>query len=150
MLDPSAPNPVWVIWPHLSWIERLSFFALCILAVYSFLLALSVLRFHRTTGVLNRAAPIQTSSVDIGKRVRNLQQATLAAFYLFGFVLFESFQSAYRVIENTSIPGGWVVVRNFQIHFAFAGNAFFAFLVCHVIQWFAANRVATMTLQSNS
>ena len=31
LLDPSHPAPIWVIWPNLSLLERLSFLTLCIL-----------------------------------------------------------------------------------------------------------------------
>jgi hypothetical protein len=150
MFDPSSPAPIWVIWPYLSWSERLFFLALCTLGVYSLLLAVTVVRFQRTAGDLNRIASVQKNLLRISKHVRNLQQATLCSFYLFGFVLFAGFQSAYRVLENSSTPLGLIVVRNFQIHFVFAANAFLVFLVFHFIQWFAAKRVSAMGLQSNS
>ena len=86
----------------------------------------------------------------ISKRVKNLQQTTIAAFYLFGLVLFACFQSAYMVAGDSSVPTGWIVVRNFHIHFAFAANAFSVLLVIHIIQWFVANRVSAVSLQSNS
>jgi hypothetical protein len=143
MLDPSHPAPIWLIWPYLSWLERLSFLALCILGAYSLFLAVTVVRFRNT-------APVQDKLVRIRKRVRNLQQATVAAFYLFGFVLFAGFQFAYLTIELSSTPVGLLVVRNFQIHFAFAGNVFLILLIFHFVQWFVANRVGALGLPSNS
>jgi hypothetical protein len=142
-LDARTPAPIWLIWPYLSWLERLSFLAMCILAVYSLLLAVKVVRFRKT-------ARVQENLVRIRKRIRNLQQATVAAFYFFGFVLFAGFQFAYFTIEHSSIPVGLLVVRNFQIHFAFAGNVFLILLIFHFVQWFIANRVGTLDLQSNS
>jgi hypothetical protein len=140
MLDPYRPALIWFIWPHLSWSERLSFLALCILGLYWLFLAVTVVRFQSMAGDLNHAA-VQKSLMRIRKRIGNLQQATLVMFYLFGFVLFLCFQFAYLVLENSSTPLGWIVVRNFQIHFAFAANAFFVFLILQVIQWFVAKRV---------
>jgi hypothetical protein len=98
----------------------------------------------------NRTASVQKNLLRMSKHVRNLQQATLFSFYLFGFVLFAAFQSAYRVLENSSTPVGLIVVRNFQIHFVFAAKAFLVFLVFQFIQWFTAKRVSAMGLQSNS
>ena len=74
LLDPSHPAPIWVIWPNLSLLERLSFFTLCILSVYSLFLAATVLRLLNTTSD-------QENRERISKRVRNLRQATIAAFY---------------------------------------------------------------------
>ena len=141
MLDASHPAPIWLIWPNLSWLERFSFLSLCILALYSLCFAVTIVRSQNT-------APIQENLVRIRKRVRNLQQATVAAFYFFGFVLFAGFQFAYFTIEHSSTPVGFIVIRNFQTHFAFAGNVFVILLIVHFVQWFIANRVGALGLQS--
>ena len=143
MLDPSHPAPIWVIWPYLSWLERLSFLALCVVCVYSAFLAVRVAQFRNDPSA-------QENLVRIRKRVGNLQQATVAAFYLFGFVLFAGFQFAYFTIEHSSTPAGWFVVRNFQAHFAFADNVFLMLLIFHFGQWFVANRVASLGLETKS
>jgi hypothetical protein len=148
MIDPSHPAPIWVIWPYLSWLERLSFLTLCILAVYSLFSAATVLRLRSKAGDLNHNASGKLASVR--KRLRNLKQATLAAFYFFGFVLFAAFQSAYFVSVNTKIPIGWIVLEDFQAHFAYAGNAFFLFLILHLIQWSLERRLSTLALAMNS
>lgn len=146
MIDPSHPAPIWVIWPYLSWLERMSFLAFCILGVYSLFSAATVLRLRSTAGDLNPAS-VQEKLVSIRKRLRNLQQATLAAFYLFGFVLFAGFQSAYSISVLTKNPIGWIVLQDFQAHFAFAGNAFFLLLILHLIQWSVASRVNAFALR---
>jgi hypothetical protein len=150
MLDTNRPALIWFIWPYLSWAEKLACLALCTLAVYWLFLALTVVRFQAIAGDLNHAAFVQKSLVRVRKRMGTLQQATLATFYLFGFVLFACLQFAYRVLENSTTPLGWIVVRNFQIHFAFAANAFFVFLLLQFIQWFVADRVNAVSLQANS
>jgi hypothetical protein len=53
------------------------------------------------------------------------------------------------VSGDSSTPTGWIVVRNFHIHFAFAANAFSVLLVVHIIQWFVASRVSTLGLHPN-
>src|ERR1044072_9138123 len=71
LLDPSHPGPIWLIWPNLSLLERLSFLTLCILSVYSLFLAATVMRLLHTTSD-------QENRERISKRVRNLRQATIA------------------------------------------------------------------------
>jgi hypothetical protein len=149
MLDPSRPAFIWLIWPYLSWSERLSVLVLCALGVYWLLLAVILVRFQNVAAHLSCTASTQ-KGLRIRKRVRNLQQATVAAFYLFGFVLFACFQSAYFIIEDGNTPDSLIVVKNFQIHFAFAANAFLIFLVIQFIQWFVANRVSAVELQLRS
>jgi len=66
LLDPSHPAPIWVIWPNLSLLERVSFLTLCILSVYSLFLAATVLRLLNTTSD-------KENRERISKRVRNLR-----------------------------------------------------------------------------
>lgn len=129
------------MWSYLSWLERFSFLTLCILAVWSLFVAATVVRTRNSS---------PEHLVRIRRRVNNLRRGTLAIFYFFGFVLFAGFQNAYFVIDNSKIPTDWIVVGNFQIHFAFAGNVFFFLLMLHFVQWFVANRVDALGLQSNS
>jgi hypothetical protein len=150
MFELSRPRLIWLIWRYLSLSERLFFIALCALGIYSLFLAVAVVRFRYASGDLNPSVSARKSLLRISNRVKNLQQATVAAFYLFGLVLFACFQSAYMVTGDSPVPTGWIVVRNFYIHFAFAANAFSVLLVIHIVQWFAANRVSAVSLQSNS
>jgi len=112
--------------------------------VYSLFSAATALRLRSKAGDLNQPASVPEKLVIVRKRLRNLKQATLAAFYFSGFVLFAAFQSAYFVSVNTKMPIGWIVLEDFQAHFAFAGNAFFLFLILHLIQWSLERRVNTL------
>lgn len=143
MIDPSHPATIWAIWQYLSWLERFSFLTLCILFVYSLFSVSTVLRLRNTAG-------IDEKLVRIRKRLGNLKQATGAAFYFCGFVLFAGFQNAYSVSVLTKIPIGWIVLRDFQGHFAFAGNAFFLLLLIQLIQWFVASRVNVFRVATNA
>jgi hypothetical protein len=111
--------------------------------IYSLFLAVKVARFPKSVSA-------QENLVRIRKGVRTLQQATVATLYLFGVALFAGFQFAYFTIEHSSTPIGWIVLRNFQIHLAFAENVFLILLIFHLVQWFLANQVAAYSLQSNS
>lgn len=148
MFDPSRPF-IWLIWPSLSSSERLFFLALCVLGVYSLYLAFAVVRFRNGTGDLSHTASVHKDLLRICKRFRNLQQATVAAFYLFGFVLFLSLQSSYMLLGDSPNPASWIVLRHFPAHFVFAANAFAVFLVIHIVQWFVANWVSALSLPPN-
>lgn len=143
MIDPSNPAPIWVIWRYLTWLERISFLALCILFIYSLSSAATVLRLRSTTGVTEKLASIR-------KRLGNLKRATMAAFYFCGFVISASFQNAYSVSVLTKNPIGWIVLQDFQGRFAFAGNAFFLLLMIHLIQWFVTSRIDAFPIAINS
>jgi len=137
MLNPCYPAPIWLIWKELPLSEKLPFLFLCVVGGYSFFLAATVLRFQNTATVGR-----------FRKRIRNLQKATVAAFYLFGLGLFANLQFSYCIIGgDRSVPIGWLVVRNFQLHFAFADNVFLILLIVHVVQWFLANRVSALRSQ---
>jgi hypothetical protein len=41
-------------------------------------------------------------------------------------------------------------LENFFLYFAFAANAFFIFLVLHLVQWFVSGRVRAYALRLNS
>jgi hypothetical protein len=141
MLESYAP--IWLIWRELPLLEKLSFLTLWVLSVYWLFLARTVVRFRNT-------GPAQENLAGIRRRVENLQQATVATFCFFGFVLFAGFQFAYAVIDNSSVPVGFLVIRNFKVHFAFAGNIFFALLIIQFLHWFVANRVRALGLHSKS
>ena len=143
MLDPCYPAPIWSIWKELPILEKLPFLVLCILGGYSFFLATTVVR-------PQSAASVQANIVRLRKRVRNLQKATVAAFYLFGFGIFAGLQFAYCIIENSTVPVGFIVVRNLQLHFAFGGNGFLVLLIIHAVQWFIANQVESLRSQTTS
>jgi hypothetical protein len=143
MLNPCYPAPIWLIWKELPILEKLPFLVLCILGGYSFFLAATVVR-------LRSAASVQANIVRLRKRVRNLQKATVAAFYLLGFGIFAGLQFAYCIVENSAVPLGFIVDRNLQLHFAFAGNGFLVLFIVHVVQWFIANQVNALRSQTSS
>jgi hypothetical protein len=143
MLNGCYPAPFWLIWKELPILEKLPFLILCILGGYSFFLAATVVR-------LRSAASVQANIVRLRKRVRNLQKATVAAFYLLGFGIFAGLQSAYCINENSTRPLAVIVLGNLQLHFAFAGNGFLVLLIVHVVQWFIANQVNALGSQTNS
>jgi len=132
MLNPSYPAPIWLIWKELWISEKLPFLFLCGAAAYSLFLATTVLRVR--------------SSANVGrlrKRLKNLQNATVAAVCLSGLGFFAGLQSAYNTIGgDRSALVVWLVVKNFQLHFAFAYNVFLILLIVQIAQWLVANRIA--------
>jgi hypothetical protein len=150
MIDPSHPAPIWVIWPYLSWLERVSFLAICGLGIYSLFLVSAVVRLRGIASNPKDPTSSQEGLLRVRGRLTKLKQSTVAVFYFFGFVLFAGFLSAYSVVALTKVPIGLIVVQNLQSHFAFAGNMFFFFLVIHFVQWFVARRADAFALRFNS
>ena len=143
MLDSCSPVPIWLIWKQLPMLEKLPFLVLCILGGYSFFFAITVVR-------LQNAASVQANGVRLSTSVRNLQRAIVATLYLTGFGIFAGLQFAFCIIGDGRVPIGFLVIRNLQLHFAFASNAFLILLIVHVVQWFVANRVNALRSQTNS
>ena len=143
MIDPSHPAPIWAIWRYLTWLERASLLALCIVFIYSLFSVAAVLCLRNTVGA-------DKALVSIRKRLGNLKQATGAAFYFCGFVLFAGLQNAYAVSVLTKNSIGWIILQDFQGHFAFAGNAFFLLLLIQLLQWFVASRINVFRVATNT
>jgi hypothetical protein len=145
MFKSNLPYAIWTIWPHLSLLDKLFFLLLCAIGIYFLIfaaLATARLRAVQNATLREDAISVQRRLAALQERSTKLQQMISAAFYLFGFVLFFGLQSAYITIELSNTPVGWLVLRNFQIYFAFAANVFFVFLIIHFVQWFASGRVA--------
>lgn len=144
MLVDNPPYSIWSIWRYISTPERLFFLVLCAVGIYSLFSA-----FVATTSLLSLrngppakdAAIIQRTVQLLRKRCIRLRQLITAVFYLFGAVLFEALQWAYVTIDDSRTPGGWAVLKNFEICFAFAANVFLALLILHAIQWFVSSQV---------
>jgi hypothetical protein len=143
MPNPCYPAPIWLVWRELPILEKLPFLILCMISLYSFFLAATVVRLWHT-------APRSDQFHGVHRRISNLQRATTATFYLLGFGIFAGLQFAYCIIDNSRVPIGWIVVRNLQVHFAFAGNAFLMLLIVNVFQWFIASQVNALQRQANS
>jgi len=70
MLDPSSPSPIWIVWPYLSWLERLSFVALIVLGGYVlFSAAITVSRVEKTVASLRNGGGIDAKH---GFRLRKI------------------------------------------------------------------------------
>jgi hypothetical protein len=144
MYDP--PYAVWSLWRDCGWLEKLVLMLLGGLITYSLLAAIvTIVRIHslKTPKPLVRADP-ESSLKALQRHWNHIGQATHAAFYLFGLVLF-------LVLQNVAmIPGdggpGWAanrVLQNFILSCAFAANAFLGFLTVHMIRWFISTRIST-------
>ena len=71
-----------------------------------------------------------------------IAKATRNRFVSFWSRVFLGLLSAYFTFENRSdTPVGYLVPTHFKVHFVFALNVFFLFLVLHMLGWFIANRV---------
>jgi hypothetical protein len=126
-------------------LQKLFFLALCVLAIYSLVsAAVTMARLPTINTKVIQQKEILFPFNGPWRHFANgspMQQFTGAALYLFGLVLFLGLQRAYFTIDNSSTPGGWLILENFVIYFAFAANVFFVFLILHFVQWFISTRV---------
>jgi hypothetical protein len=144
MFMSNQPFPIWTIWRNLGFLEHLFFMALFMVSVYCLFAAVKILLRVRSTLRLNPdqdRASIQRSLGVSRKLLTNVQQTLGAAFYLFGCVLFMSLANIGNVNANSKIPIDYYILQNFLLRCAFAANAFFAFLVLHLIQWFVSRQL---------
>jgi hypothetical protein len=150
MLDPSQPSPIWVVWPYLSWLERLLFVALVVLGIYvCSSAAFTILRVRKTVASLRNAGSLDAKQVfaALHRRSASVDRLITTAFYLFGIVLSLGLQGAYFIVDNSKAMPERLILRNFQSHFAFAANVFFVLLVLQIIAWFISRFVGRLALQ---
>lgn len=67
----------------------------------------------------------------------NVRQLTITVFYLFGVVLFLGLQTVGQTLGDGKWSLERFVVGNLVLHFAFATDIFFIFLVLHLFHWSA-------------
>jgi len=144
MLVGNPPYSIWSIWRCLSTSERLFLLVMYGVGIYSLFsvvaTATRLLSLRKGSSTTDKTA-IQRSVELLRRRCVRLRQLITAVFYLFGVVLFEALEWAYVTIDDSRTPGGWVVLTNFEICFAFAANVFLTLLVLHAIQWFVSSQV---------
>jgi hypothetical protein len=131
LFDP--PYAIWSIWRDLSPIYKSFFLGLSTLLVYSLFLA---------AATLTRRSDLALTK----KRAATLQQVVRTVFYLFGFLLFFELQFAYQTLgARTHSDETFQITAVFLVHFAFAANVFFVFLILHLIEWFVSHQVNLRT-----
>jgi len=150
MLISNPPYPFWSAWVYFSGWEHLFLILLGVLSVHVlYSAAMTVLAVRK--GIISAGSGNSVSAenvlVILRRRSRRVDKLIATAFFLFGVVLFESLQWAYVTIDNTKTPTGWLILRDFLPHFAFAFNVFFIFLVLHVVGWLVSNHINRLALQ---
>jgi hypothetical protein len=150
MFDPSRAAPIWLVWPYLSFLERLFFLALTVLTIYVLFSAATTISRLRKSGASVRdglSADSKELLVVLRRRSTRVDRLITTAFYLFGVVLFLGMQNAYVTIDDSKTSVGWIILRNFGPHFAFASNVFFMLLALHPVGWFISSWVGRLASQ---
>lgn len=134
------PYALWSIWSALSHLQQAFLLVLGVVSSYSLFSAIkTLLRLRLIRGLgSEESTRIRESISALSIHCASVRRATGATFYLFGLVLFLGLQTVGHTL------GGGVmqqVLGNFLLHFAFAANVFFVFLVLHSIQWLVSARV---------
>jgi len=140
---PTLPYALWSIWIELPLLHRLFLSVLFVIGAYSLFSATKVLTRVRSlmasrhsknvTSLKNEVAALSARSANMGHLIT-------ASFYLFAIVFFMGLRFASRTPESKT-PVGVLVLENFFWYFAFADNAFFVFLILHLVQWFVSARL---------
>jgi len=150
MLDPSLPVPIWLVWPYLTYLERLLVLVLIVLSIYVLLVAATtVLAVRKATSPRNGVGTDANERlVALRRRAARVDRLIPAAFYLFGAVLFSGLQNAYYTIDDSKATGESIILRNFAPHFVFAGNVFFMLLVLHAVGWLISYCIGRLALHA--
>jgi hypothetical protein len=141
MLTQNPPFPFWSVWNYFSTFERLFLLALGILSIYVLFSAfVTASRLRKASAAINcgRNAAVERTFLALRRRSARVRGLIETAFYLFGIVLFLSLQHAHIIVDNSRTPLGWEILQNFEVHFVFAFNAFYVFLMLHLVAWFVA------------
>jgi hypothetical protein len=142
LYDP--PYALWTIWHQLSTLQHGLVYAVCVLCLYAgFCVVSSIGGFIsiRRRGMGDPAA-VRTVVV-LRNRCSNLRSAIFAEFYLFGIILFMSFQFVGQFIMGSNIEGK--ILGQFVLDAAFATNVFAVLLILHLAQWAVSIWLGTYT-----
>ena len=135
MLEP--PYALWSIWRNLSVLQRGFVLVLGAVTIYSLFSAATImLRLHSMRNSLCEGITVGRASVTkLIKRWANVRELIAVTFYIFGLILFIGLQFVFRTLGDSKGLLGREVIGNFVLHFAFAANVFFIFLVLQLIHW---------------
>jgi len=136
------PYALWSIWKQLSGIEHLFLLALCALCIYSVFSAVSIILGLRSFESPSSDEDIASSRHLIGSlrhRWANLRCLISAGLYLFGIVLFLSFQTMVVYAMGDAVEAQ--ILGSFVVNCAFAANVIAIFLILHLVQWCVLSRL---------
>ena len=129
---------IWSIWLELSLLSKAFFVGLCLSGLCCVLSALNTARRIRISTARMEKQDIEAvrkAVAALRNQVERLRQTVGAAFYLFGLLFFLGLRDAYKTAATSTTQVGWLILENFNIHFAFAANVFFVLLLLHLAQW---------------
>jgi len=148
IINSNPPYAIWSIWKYLHIWQRTFLIVLCIFVVYCLISCLStIIRLHAIQNANDdQIASIRSALKRFQKRLYRQRQFALAAFFLFGVVLFRGLQQDYLVLDSGRASVGGLILENFVISFAYATNVFWIFLLIHCMHWVASSDVETCAL----
>jgi hypothetical protein len=138
-LDP--PYALWSIWHQSSTLWHCLIYAHCALCLYAGFCVVSTISRFRSIKHLGISDPVARHTVVVLRnRCATLRYAILAGFYLFGIVLFMSFQFVGQFIMGSNVEGK--ILAQFVLDSALATNVFAMLLIVHLAQWFVSTRLS--------
>jgi hypothetical protein len=130
---------IWSIWSQLSILYRLYWFLLSLVSLYTLFSAASIVRRFPISN--HRSNSPSSSGIRFEARITNVRQLIAAMFFAFGALFFWELPWAFNTLEHSSSLPLNSIMGAFVLHFAFAANVFFVFLLLHCVQWFVSRRV---------
>jgi hypothetical protein len=138
-LDP--PYVLWSIWHQSSALWLWLLYALCVLCLYAGFCVVSTISRLRSIRHLGASDLVTRRTVVVLRnRCAALPYAILAEFYLFGVVLFMSFQFVGQFVMGSDVARK--ILAQFVLDSALATNVFAVLLILHLAQWFVSTRVS--------
>ena len=142
LYDP--PYALWTIWHQLSPLQHGLVYTLCVLCLYAGFCVVSSIGGFISIGRVGIDDPAAARTfIVIRNRCSNLRSAIFAEFYLFGIVIFMSFQYVGQFIMGSNIENK--ILGQFVLDAAFATNVLAVLLILHVAQWAVSMRLTSYT-----
>jgi hypothetical protein len=139
--------PLWSIWKQISLLYRVVVLVLCGVVTYTTYSAIAIwLRLRAIKAQASNAEAMKELPL-LDRRCTNMRQILTAVFYFFGCIFFLNLPDAYRVVGDGRASPMFEIFKNFVVHFSFAANIFFVFLILHKMQWFTWRRLSSFQKQ---
>jgi hypothetical protein len=134
------------VWYSLPLVARVFVLLLLVLAAYTGCFVVFLLIRLRSLPTADNDRMVLRSVKRLSRQCENLRQCTTAMFYVFGLTYFLQLRFAFWTLGDSRRSTGAVVIESFIFYFHYAAAVFSLFLLIHLTQWFAFNRIRRITL----
>ncbi|MFL6300477.1 MAG: hypothetical protein ACJ71N_07710 [Terriglobales bacterium] len=133
---------IWGIWHQLSVVYKFFYVLLLGLSLYAV----------TSIGIILKTGVLLESNQALHKlriRSRRTRDLIISAVFLFGVVFFQALTEPTYTLDFALTLQNRIILQTFQVHFAYAANVFFLFVVVYLLQAFASRRIDRVELINN-